>query len=62
MYQIGDLVMYGIHGACKITDEEERRVDHKSVRYLVLEPLGQAEAKFLIPTHNEAALAKLRNQ
>lgn len=60
MYNIGDLVMYGIHGACRITDTEERTADHRPVRYLVLEPLEQTGARFLIPTHNEAALAKLR--
>lgn len=60
MYSVGNLVMYGIHGACRITDLEERSVDHKRVSYFVLEPLEGSGAKFLIPTHNETALAKLR--
>ena len=60
MYQIGDEVLYGIHGVCKITDVEERVVDRKHLRYFVLEPRDQAGARFLMPTHNEAALAKLR--
>lgn len=60
MYSVGDLVMYGIHGACRITDLEERSVDRKRVCYFVLEPLEGSGAKFLIPTHNEVALAKLR--
>ena len=60
MYQIGDEVLYGIHGVCKITDVEERMVDRRLLRYFVLEPRDQAGARYLIPTHNEAALAKLR--
>lgn len=61
MFQLGDHVLYGIHGVCKITDVEERVVDRRQVRYFVLEPLEQSGARYLIPTHNEAALAKLRH-
>ncbi len=60
MYKIGDLVMYGIHGACRITDEEVRTVDKKQVSYFVLTPLEQPGARFLVPMHNENALKKLR--
>lgn len=60
MYKIGDLVLYGIHGVCVIADVEERTVDRKRISYFVLEPREQPGARFLIPTHNEAALAKLR--
>ncbi len=60
MFRIGDLVMYGIHGVCKITDEETRVVDRKQVPYFVLTPQDQSGTKFLVPMHNEAALKKLR--
>lgn len=60
MFQIGDLVTYGIHGVCRIADQEERTVEHRKIRYLVLTPLEQTGARFLVPTHNEAALSKLR--
>ena len=60
MYSVGDLVMYGIHGVCRITDLEERSVSHKHIRYFVLEPLEVSGAKFLIPADKEATLAKLR--
>lgn len=60
MYEIGERVLYGIHGICDVTAVEERTVDRKKVRYLVLEPTEQTGARFLVPTHNEAALAKLR--
>lgn len=60
MYQIGDQVVYGIHGVCKIVDQEERVVDRKTVTYLVLEPVDQESSRYLIPTHNASAMAKLR--
>jgi len=60
MYKSGDHVVYGIHGVCRILDQEERTVDRKKVLYHVLEPLEQAGARYYIPAHNQAALAKLR--
>ena len=59
MYQVGDQVVYGIHGVCTVVDQEERVVDKKSVTYLVLEPVGQDGSSYLIPTHNTAAMGKL---
>lgn len=60
MYRIGEKVLYGIHGVCRVSDTEERTVDRVKRQYLVLEPVDQAGAKFFVPTHNAAALAKLR--
>lgn len=60
MYNVGDHVVYGIHGVCRILCMEERLVDRKKQQYFVLEPLEQAGARFYIPSQNEAALAKLR--
>lgn len=60
MFQAGQLVLYGIHGVCRVVETEERIVDRKCFTYLVLEPEGQEGARFLVPTHKEAAIAKLR--
>lgn len=60
MYQVGDQVVYGIHGVCRIVDQEKRVVDKKMVTYLVLEPVGQEGSRYLVPTHNAAAMGKLR--
>ncbi len=60
MFQIGDQVVYGIHGVCRVSDQEERVVDRKRVTYLVLEPVGQEGSRYLVPSHNQAAMAKLR--
>ena len=60
MFQVGDKVVYGIHGVCVIVDQEERVIDRKKVTYLVLEPVGQEGSRYLVPTHNAAAMAKLK--
>ena len=60
MYQIGDLVVYGVHGVCRVADEEIRSIDRKQAAYLVLEPVGQEGARSLVPTHNAVAMGKLR--
>lgn len=61
MYQVGDKVVYGIHGVCMVADQEERLIDRKRVTYLVLEPVGQEGSRYLVPTHNAAAMAKLKH-
>ena len=61
MFQVGDRVVYGIHGVCQITGVEERQVDRKMIRYFTLEPVDQPGAKFYVPSENPAALAKLRH-
>lgn len=60
MYQVGDQVIYGVHGVCRIQEIQVQRVDHKRVEYYVLVPRDQADARFFVPTHNPAAVAKLR--
>ena len=60
MFQRGDQVVYGIHGVCNIVDIEARVVNRKKVEYFVLEPISQSEARYYVPTQNQAAVAKLR--
>lgn len=61
MFQIGDQVVYSVHGVCRVVDKEERVIDRKRVTYLALEPVGQEGSRYLVPTHNEAAMSKLRH-
>jgi len=60
MYQIGEKVVYGVHGVCLVMDREERIVDREKRVYLALEPVQQDGSRYLVPTHNEAAMAKIR--
>ena len=60
MLQLGDRVVYGVHGVCCIVDTEQRIVDRKKAEYYVLEPLDHPGSRFYVPMHNQAALSKLR--
>ncbi|MBR4290274.1 MAG: hypothetical protein IKT52_06515 [Oscillospiraceae bacterium] len=60
MYQVGEWVVYGIHGVCRVEGVEKQLVNRKRTQYLVLEPLAHSQSRFYLPTENPAAMAKLR--
>ena len=60
MFEIGQQVLYGIHGVCRITAVEAMRFGKAKANYYILEPLAQPGSKFYVPVENEAAVAKLR--
>lgn len=59
MYQIGQRVIYGIHGVCQIVDISIKSVGRDKVRYYMLEPVEQPGSRYYIPTEKPAAVAKL---
>ena len=61
MYQIGEYVVYGIHGVCRILGTEKQLVDRKRAEFLVLEPIAQLGSRFYLPVQNPTALAKLKS-
>lgn len=60
MYQVGQQVIYGIHGVCRITALEVKNVGREKKEYYCLEPVDQPGAVFYVPTGNQAAVAKMR--
>lgn len=60
MYQIGEWVVYGIHGVCQIVGVEKQLVNRKRSQFLVLEPLARSESRFYLPLENPTAMAKLK--
>lgn len=60
MYQVGEYVLYGIHGVCKITGTQQRVIDRKAREYLVLEPVAKNDTLFFFPTDNPTAMGKLK--
>lgn len=61
MFQVGDLVIYGIHGVCRILSLEERVIDKKKIKYFALQPNDQPETRYFVPAENPVALSKLRH-
>lgn len=60
MYQIGQQVLYGIHGVCSISAIEPMRFGKTKADYYILQPIAQPDSKYYIPVGSEAAVAKLR--
>ena len=60
MYQVGDRVVYGVHGVCCVVELQIQTVNRKKVEYYVLEPITQAGARYYVPSHNEIAVSKIR--
>ena len=56
MYQIGQRVVYGACGVCRVAEQKEE----KGKQYLVLEPEGQDNSRYFVPLTNPAAMNKLR--
>lgn len=59
MYEVGQKVVYGIHGVCDILDIEVKTIDRQKIAYFVLEPLEQPGTRYYIPKDKPAALSKL---
>lgn len=59
MYQVGDQVVYGFHGVCRVVNMEKQVIDKKAEIFLVLEPADQNGSQYLVPTSSEAAMSKL---
>lgn len=60
MYAVGDYVVYGIHGVCRILDLQEQCAGTHRKMYYVLEPMDQSGAKYMLPSDNPIVLAKIR--
>lgn len=60
MFQVGDQIIYGIHGVCRIIGTQMQSVNRKKMEYYVLEPVLRPGSRYYVPTGNQAALNKLK--
>ena len=61
MYQVGDIVLYGSEGVCKISGIEEKKIMDRKVNCYILQPVNDKHSVFFIPTDSGAAQKKLRH-
>lgn len=59
MFQVDELVVYSVHGVCRVKEVQERVVNKVRQQYLVLESTGKGGGQFMVPTQNAAAMSKL---
>lgn len=60
MYKIGDVVIYGTEGICKIKDITEKRFEGNKIEYYILCPLKKAGETVYVPCRNEKIMSKMR--
>ncbi len=60
MFKIGDTVMYGIQGLCKIDCVETKTVGKMSKDYYVLIPIGRENTSLFVPVDNEELTSRMR--
>lgn len=54
MFEINDYVMYGLTGACKVTDiRSDEEGTNKERKYYILNPLKDMESVIMIPVMNK---------
>ena len=60
MCAVGDMVVYGTDGVCRITDIAEHRFGKTVAEYYVLTPAASEDAVIYVPTGNAALKNKMR--
>lgn len=61
MFKVGDVVVYGAQGICKIDSVETKQIGKQSAKYYALKPLFNANTAVFVPAHNEQLAAKMQN-
>ena len=59
MYNVGDIVMYGTFGICKVTAIEKRDFTGEEQEYYILKHTSSEKNTFYVPLSNESALSNM---
>lgn len=59
MFKIGDTVVYGAQGICKIDSVETKLIGRQKQDYYVLKPIFNQNTSVFVPVDNEALTAKM---
>ena len=60
MFQVDDIVIYGVHGVCKIENIETKQFMGEKKEYYVLRPVSDEAATLFAATQSEKVLSKMR--
>ncbi len=59
MYGVGDVVVYGSQGICKITAIDEKKFNRETKKYFVLKPVYDDRNTIFVPLDNPLLYSKL---
>lgn len=60
MYRIDEVVVYGLHGVCRITEIEEKEFAGEAQLYYTMRPVFNNRSTFFVPVNNEKSKKKVR--
>ena len=60
MFSVGDMVVYGTQGVCRIKEISVLKLGKVKGEYYILTPVAEERSAVYVPTNNEALLAKMR--
>lgn len=61
MFKIGDVVLYGAQGICKIDGIEVKQIGKTAADYYVLKPVFNDSTALFVPVENEVLIAKMHS-
>ncbi len=60
MFSVGQTVVYGVQGVCRIQDVTSKKFGKESEDYFVLQPIFDGKSLLYVPCSNEKLLAQMR--
>lgn len=60
-YSIGDTVLYGSDGVCKIDGISEKKIGRESISYYILKPIYDEKLTIYVPVQNKKLLDKMKH-
>lgn len=60
MFQMNDMILYGMNGVCKLEGIDDRDCGGKMVTYYMLKPIYSANSTVFVPVNNEKLTSKMR--
>lgn len=60
-FGVGDTVLYGTQGVCRIERTEKQRVRGNDIEYYVLCPVYNENSTVFVPMQNDALVSKMRS-
>ena len=61
MFAIGDTVMYGTQGVCRIVGTDRKRLRDREMEYLILRPVYDENFTLFVPLANERLTSKMHS-
>ena len=61
MFNIGDTVVYGAQGVCKIDTVQEKQIGKQAIKYYVLKPVFNENTSVFVPIENAALTSKMQS-